>query len=283
MKTKKLLLLVISCPAIALHAENGPETPPPAATDTAPVEDIIRPNPNDCDPFAEPGSPGPRPQINPTRLTEERLRLRLRMETWEAPALAVIRLMDAGDSATDAAKIRSAFLSGENHATLLFSQAAAMDAHTRTPAESIVEVIYPTEYEPPELPPSNITPADARKQTDAWTKWLESAGKFAVPTSFETRNTGETFEAIAQPVTIAAKTWDVSATFENVSLLGMKKYGVPDLLIEMPVFSTFRINGLYRMKEGQWRLLTVQDTPMEANGKPSGQSRVTFMRIDPTP
>lgn len=289
MKTRTLLLLSIPCLAIALHAEDatqGPAPPAPhetsASTETAPVEDIIVSNPNECDPFAEPGPLGGHSKVNPDRLQENRPRLQLRMETWQAPALTVIRLMDAADSATDAAKIRSELLSEANHANLLFSQAAALDAHTRTPVESIVEMIYPTEYEPPELPPANLTPADARKQNSAWENWLESAGKYAVPTAFETRNTGETFEAIAQPVTIAANTWDVTVTFESVCLLGMKTYGEPGLLIEMPAFSTFRINGLYRMKEGQWRLLTVQHTPCTIEGKPSDQSRVTFMRIDPT-
>lgn len=284
MKNHKLLLLALPCLSIALHAEETAQPLVPQAANAAPVEDIIAPDPGNDDPFADPGSsPGRRLQVDPARLRQDRPRLRLRMETWELPALSVIRLMDAADNAVDAAKIRSAFLAGENHANLLFSQAAALDAHTRTPAESIVEMIYPTEYEPPELPPTNITPADAHKQTSAWENWLESAGKYAVPTAFETRNTGETFEAIAQPVTVLSNTWDVTVTFESVSLIGMKKYGVPDLLIEMPVFSTFRINGLYRMKEGQWRLLSVQHAPPAIDGKPSDQSRVTFMRVDPTP
>lgn len=114
-----------------------------------------------------------------------------------------------------------------------------------------------------------------------WKNWLNAEGSHAVPTSFETRNAGQTFEAIVQAVTTEERCWDVSMNFEDVSYLGALSHGAKDLLIEMPIFASFKTGGLIRLKEGQWRLLSVMEPPRGADGKPSDKRWVTLVRIDP--
>ena len=121
--------------------------------------------------------------------------------------------------------------------------------------EIIREFIYPTEYEPPELP--NTVGTTGGLGTDG------SSGIFpvtpATPTAFETRNTGVTLEI--QP-TIGANDYVIDLRFapEIVEFEGFINYGSPitspatDILgnatsvtitenrIEMPVFASRRVN-----------------------------------------
>ena len=121
--------------------------------------------------------------------------------------------------------------------------------------EIIREFIYPTEYEPPELP--NNVGTTGGLGTDG------SSGIFpvtpATPTAFETRNTGVTLEI--QP-TIGANDYVIDLRFapEIVEFEGFINYGSPitspasdafgnpvsvtitDNRIEMPVFASRRVN-----------------------------------------
>ena len=121
--------------------------------------------------------------------------------------------------------------------------------------EIIREFIYPTEYEPPELP--NTVGTTGGLGTDG------SSGIFpvtpATPTAFETRNTGVTLEI--QP-TIGANDYVIDLRFapEIVEFEGFINYGSPitspatdafgnatsvtitENRIEMPVFASRRVN-----------------------------------------
>lgn len=259
--------------AIPAVAEAKPEM---AAEDTQAEEVSI-------DPFAADSGQLPRPQGIPVeRANRVRVPLQLRVETWEAPALEAARRLDEMKDPTRLAAMREECLGGVNGVTLVHCPVTALDASTRMLAEQVTEMIYPTEYEPPELPPAAIATKDANAGSDQWTRWLEAAGKYAVPTAFETRNTGETLEAVAQAVAIEEKTWDVALQFEVVQLVGMSPHGAADLLIQMPVFNSFRTGGLLRLVEGEWRLLSSLEAPRGIDGKPTGKSWLTLVRVDRT-
>ena len=213
------------------------------------------------------------------RAGQVRAPLRLRLETWEGTAQDVARWLDGTPDAAALAKLREDLLNAKLKGRLVFSPAAGIDQSTKDSNESITEWIYPTEYEPPSL--GDPPPADPAKQTEAQ-KGLEStAGKFACPTSFETRNTGQTLEAEVQPVTVQAGYWDVSVNFDSVETPGSLHYGDKDSHIEMPLFQSFRTGGLVRLKEGQWRLLSVMEPPRGVDGKASEKRWLTLVRIDP--
>ena len=127
--------------------------------------------------------------------------------------------------------------------------------------EVIREFIYPTEYEPPELPQSVGTTSTSSNNGDGGGGG--SAEIFpvtpATPTGFETRNTGVTLEI--EP-TIGENNYSIDLRFapELVEFEGFINYGSPiqtlgqDILgnpvsivitenrIEMPVFATRRVN-----------------------------------------
>ena len=126
--------------------------------------------------------------------------------------------------------------------------------------EVIREFIYPTEYEPPELP----------NEVDSFSG-DGSPGTFpvtpATPTAFETRNTGVTLEI--EP-TIGENNYTIDLRFapELVEFEGFINYGSPiqtsftdvlgnlqtvnitDNRIEMPVFATRRVNTALTIYDG---------------------------------
>ncbi|WP_035608333.1 hypothetical protein [Haloferula sp. BvORR071] len=277
MRTYPLLPLLVLFPVLALAQDNNK----PAEARTPVPADGTKSDEGNADPFAGGGKATNLP-INADRATQTRAPLQFRMETWEITALDSVRWLDGVKDPAALAKLRDDFLTTKLPAKLIFSPVMAIDQSTKGSNESIAEWIYPTEYEPPELPAA--PPAGgAAKPPNEWQKWLEStAGKFACPTSFETRNTGQTLEVEAQPVTIDAKKWDLAISFDCVEAPGSLHYGEKDSLIEMPMFQSFRTGGLVRLKETQWRLLSVMEPPRGLDGKPSDKRWITLVRIDPS-
>ena len=232
------------------------------------------------DPFASGGSVSPR-GIPKARASAVRPALRLRLETWEAPALEVAKRLDELQGSDALAKLRTECLNGAPGVSLIHSPVLTIDASTRMLAESITERIYPTEYEPPSLPKNigNTTPKEDFPKN--WTEVVQNALTDTTPTSFESRNTGLTFEAVAQPVAVVEKSWDVLLAIDEVRLVANETFGADSLRITMPAFSSFRTSSLVRLKEGQWRLLSVMEPPRGTDGRPSEKRWVTLVRIDP--
>lgn len=248
----------------------------------APINHASETPASDPDPFASPRDVGSRLAIPAVRAGLKRGALRLRLETWEGTAQEVARWQDTAKGGVALEQLRQDFLSGKTPARLVFSPSIGIDQATASVAESLTELIYPTEYEPP------VHPAAAAKEEEAaqgkdneWKNWLEAAGDHAVPSSFETRNTGNSLAATVQAVTAEEDCWDVSLSFEDVAFLGTISHGAQELLIEMPQFGSFRTGGLVRLKEGKWRLLSVMEPPRSLDGKPSDKRWLTLVRIDP--
>jgi general secretion pathway protein D len=140
--------------------------------------------------------------------------------------------------------------------------APSVTARSGQPAkiEVVREFMYPTEYEPPEVPQSvgspQATPGGILPDT--------GGGVFipvtpATPTAFETRNTGVTLDI--QP-TIDERTGAIDLEFkpEIVEFEGFINYGSPiygaddsvltENRIEMPVFSTRKVSSMLTVYDG---------------------------------
>ena len=159
----------------------------------------------------------------------------------------------------------------------LFTMAA--EPSTRGTGEAIQETIYPTEYAPESAPAAAEGAAKTAEETSGPTRSGVAISP-TLPTAFETRNTGETLEAVVQPVTVGEGMWDASLTMEVVGLTGTSTHGAEELLIRMPVFVSSRIAGLLRLQEGRWRLLRTMEAPRGLDGKPTGRSWLAIVRID---
>lgn len=279
MRATFFILLLL--PAI-LRAQETPE-----AVQAAPVDKPVEEKVAD-DPFGG-GSLRPRiPGVPAERATKLRIPLRLRLETWSAPAVEVAKRLDELQGAESLAALRAECLAGQPGVTLVHSPVTTIDSSTNMELESISERIYPTNYIPPDIAGYELLhkdpPEDGDKDkpgVEPLPDWLDKLTTAATPTAFETRNTGTTLTATVQPVAVAEKSWDVVVAFSSVDFTGDTSYGEAALHAAMPVMGSFRTGGLLRLKEGQWRLLSVTEPPRGVDGKPSDQRFVTLLRIDP--
>ena len=212
---------------------------------------------------------------------ERRLPLRIRLETWEAPALEVAKRLDGLREAESLAALRAEYLAGAEGVRLVHSPVTTADASTQMSGESASERIYPTEYEPPEFPGAPTPTGIGEKPLKSLPEWMEHLMTSATSTSFETRDTGGKFTALAQAVVVEEKCWDLAISFEDVALTGAESFGHESLRLTMPTFARFHAGGLIRLKEGQWRLLSVMEPPRGLDGKPSEKRWITLVRIDP--
>jgi hypothetical protein len=281
----KIRTILMSGWLLGVATVTGEEAKPEPATLQKPgpemaPEDTDRPDgPAANDPFASGSGPETGAKIPLSRGKEARTSFQLRFEVWEMETKKLAARLDTVHGADDLESLRKELLA-DPAASLLHSLVSSTDEKSRTMDESILEFIYPTEYEPPESPPANVDPKDAQKGNSAWERWLAAGGKYAVPTSFETRNTGETLDVAVQPVQAEEKTWDVSLSFENVVFVGMTLSGAEDLMIEMPAFASTRTSGIVRLSEGQWRIKSVQEAPRGKDAKPTGKSWLMLVRVD---
>lgn len=225
--------------------------------------------------FAVAQEPAKSPQV-PTDCVP----LRLSFETWEAPALEVAKRLDDLQSPAGLVKLRTECLKGIEGISLALSSVVAIDATQKVLAESITERIYPTEYEPPVLGCGSSQPLPPKVEPKDWAEALEEAFTHAVPTSFETRNTGQTVETEATAVPNLERVWDVRLAVEDVRFVGSDAFGADPLKIAMPVFSSFRSTGAYRLTEGEWRLLSVMEPPRGRDSQPTSRRWLTLVRVD---
>ena len=225
------------------------------------------------DPFADPpANPAPKVDGNPP--------IRLRLETWEAPALEVARKSDEVVTTAELAALREQCLSGTEGISLVMSSVVSTTTPSKVLAESITERIYPTEYEPPELPCAPTTPTPKEPPAN-FREMVREALQGTTPTSFETRNTGTTIEAEAFLVPDTDKTWELAIAVDDVRFLGNESFGAKELNLTMPAFSSFRTSGKLRIKEGEWQILSVLEPPRGLDSKSSDKRWVTLVRIDP--
>lgn len=157
-------------------------------------------------------------------------------------------------------------LSQKKGTDLMTAPSVTAKSGQKATIEIIREFIYPTEYEPPELP-NSVGQSNGISLTGGGS----SGGSFpvtpATPTAFETRNTGVTLEV--EP-TIGENDFVIDLRFvpEIVEFEGFINYGSPiqssgtDFLgntvttvitenrIEMPVFSARRVNTALTIYDG---------------------------------
>lgn len=176
--------------------------------------------------------PKPSPQEEPDPFDPEASRepdLRLLAELIEVPASAAAALLD--QHPPDAEKLSldcylaAAALIESGEATLRHAATCELSVN-RARARSGTEVIYPIEWDPPEISPKITGPVEAANQLITE----------VTPTAFETRLTGVTLEAMMgwrQGDRLSA-----SIAFERVRLAGKTEFGQNQSQIEQPLFYT---------------------------------------------
>jgi hypothetical protein len=144
-------------------------------------------------------------------------------------------------------------------------------------SESIEEIIYPTEYEPPELPGKN-------KDKD---KGEGNGSEFAIgptPTAFETRNLGPTLE-IEPTLGEDDKYIDLRFVPEIVYHTGNKVWAEwkgehGNSPVQMPIMYTMRVNTSVTLAPSQYMLVAAL-TPKTKEGTPDNTRKLmVFVKAD---
>lgn len=160
--------------------------------------------------------------------------------------------------------------------------------------EAIVEQIYPTEYEPPELPNQiglGVTMRSNKEGSDIPDlQQLEEAPPVAAveglstpatPTAFETRNEGITVE-LAPTLSASSDIVDLNIAPEHVTHVGESRFGQGLAETSMPLFETSRINTAVTATINRPFLLGTLNRPPNSKVDPDSANKVWFAFVTVT-
>ena len=223
------------------------------------------------------------PEFDPLGESVELPRLvRVQAEFIEVAHETLTRLLLQPREGADDNALRQelAKLADEGKASVVETMLCTGRSGEKSLTESLKEYIYPTEYEPAEIPNEIYTTEKGDK--------VRSDGKdYATgptPTSFETRNLGSTFE-IEPTVGANNKIIDLRFAPEIVYHVGNEvwsewkdKHG--DASIKMPTMYTMRLTTAVTLVDGQPTLVAAL-SPKGENGFPDFKRKVmVFVRCD---
>ena len=137
----------------------------------------------------------------------------------------------------------------------------------RSVVEQINEVRYAVEFDPPRIELESKQNGNAPVEPAAT---VDVSAFAAVPTSFETRNCGLTFE-VEPVIGPDGETLQMNLVPQHVRLVGFKKItiekqpGGTRTILEQPEFHTLKVTTSLTMKSGDVRLLGLFKAPQSAD------------------
>ncbi len=161
---------------------------------------------------------------------------------------------------------------------ILDVQAMRLEIGTASTIDTIVENIYPTEYEPPETIPAGSTLDKPDEELSPHDRQLKVARMFACPTAFDTRNTGRTLEAEVNLVKAEDRLFDVALAYEEVIRVGDATW--VEGTITMPIFSTKSWRDFVRLSEGGWSLYSAQPETEKDGSRKGDDIRWCFVKVE---
>jgi len=169
----------------------------------------------------------------------------------------------------------------DGKATILETMLCIARSGQKATTESVEEYIYPTEYEPAELPAARSDEKDESGTTNA-TRRVSAVGP--TPTAFETRNVGSTLE-IEPTLGEDNKFIDLRFLPEIIYHVGNEvwaewkgEYG--NTPVQMPTFYTLRLQTSVTLVDGQ-PMLVAALSPKNKDGSPDFTRKLmVFVRAD---
>lgn len=182
--------------------------------------------------------------------------IRVQFEYIEMPLTTMTELMDDATSTATGTALRNrvAELIQQDKAKIIETQILTVPDGQKAISESIREFIYPTEYEPPEIPTTVRVNKGGEDQTA-----IKGVATGPTPTAFETRNLGETLEVEAS-IDPDAPFIELRYAPEIATYLGNTTYvewrderSKADIV--MPIIYTLRITGAITVANAKPALL----------------------------
>lgn len=208
--------------------------------------------------------------------------VRVQVEFVETSHETLTRLMAEPRESSDDTELRKelAGLVEKDEARVVETMMCITRSGEKATVESIEEFIYPTEYEPAELP-NTITVPDDGTDTEVWVKGVATG---PTPTAFETRNLGSTLE-IAPVLGMSGKIIDLSFAPEIVYHVKNETWVEwkdirGEAPIQMPIMYSLRLNTAVTLLDGQ-TLMAAALSPRGEDGFPDFSRKImVFVRCD---
>lgn len=190
------------------------------------------------------------------------------------------------EESSDASALRNtvAELVKSGEASVLETIMASAADCQRATSESILEYIYPTEYEPPEIPTEVDQPDKEGGVTADDIKALSIMATPATPTAFETRDLGSALEIdvnLLSDKKIFLRFMPEIVWHTGNTVWTERKDGLGNVSrIEMPQFYKLSFNTALTCIDGQYNLVAVL-SPKDQNGITDFSRKVmVFVRCD---
>ena len=210
--------------------------------------------------------------------------IRVQVEFVELSHEQLTEMMLGAENPADDVALRKqvAQLVKDGKATVLETMVCLARSGQKATTESIEEFIYPTEYEPAELP-GEIVFKD-KEDAEAQKKIRRDFATGPTPTAFETRNLGATLE-IEPTLSSDGKIIDLRFVPEIVYHVGNKvwaewkgEYG--NAPVQMPTMYCLRLNTAVTLVDGR-PMLVAALSPKGAGGFPDFTRKLmVFVRAD---
>ncbi len=212
----------------------------------------------------------------PVTADERPKQIRVCIQFVEMPHLVMTGLLAPKDTSGPTAHQRAMDLVKDGKAKLLESCMVVCRSGQKATVETIREAIYPTEYQPPELPNSIPMPPIPQPPSP------RPPG--TTPTAFETRNAGVTFEieptlgSNESIIDLRLAPEIVAQTRLVTSMEYRDKWG--DASFRMPVFETWKLNTGVALMAGQFELVSAITPKPNAPAPATMRKILVFVRAD---
>lgn len=254
--------------ALFLAYSQAQETPTKQTTESSPTI-------ND-DPFAE-NSENHEDEYVPPILIHT-------IEYIELPLTEIPRLLFDENLIADSVKLRAALdVMLKNGKAKMYDVIATVGTSSiKCNSESIEEMIYPTEYEPAEIPNSVQLPKD-EVITDKTLSAIDALKTQPNPTAFEPRNVGNTFEAESYLSNDEAYVTSKIIP-EFVKFCGWAKFNEETDLrgnhsdIRMPRFNVMRLSSEVNIPLGKPQFLGIHSAPSQEGPPDPNRKIIAMMR-----
>ncbi len=226
------------------------------------------------------------PKLAPGDATTKLVRVRVEfVEMSHEKLTELLFLEEPGNSNATALRKTVAELVKGGEASVLETMMVVAREGGKATIQSNREFIYPTEYEPPEIPTEVDLPDKKGGLTPDDIKALWMMATPATPTAFDTRNLGSTLE-VESDIDPSEKLIDLKFTPEIVWHTGStvwveRKDGLGNVSkIEMPEFYKLSVSTEITCVNGQFNLVAVL-SPKNQNGITDMTRKVmVFVRCD---
>jgi hypothetical protein len=203
--------------------------------------------------------------------------LRVCVQFVEVPHPVLTELLAGPDTAGPVLHDKALALAKDGTVKLLETCVVMCRSGQKATVESICEIMFPTEYEPPRIPGQLPPPPPPRKPSVRPNLF----------DAFETRNTGTTLE-VEPTLSEDGKIIDLRLVPEIVQLIRVDtfmehvdKWG--DASSRMPVFATWRLNTGVTLMAGQFEMIGVITPKPNAPVPAVLRKLLVFVRVDVLP